>query len=113
MSATPRRTCPRLTTGTIKTGLITEAGSESPSVTLTPIQCLGPSCHFWMHDNGAPPETGDCVDVLSARFAAIGAGQMQLSNENLATLGKLIAHVAKAAGVNVATTTDVPSPPTA
>lgn len=105
MSATPRRICSILTAGSVKSGAIIEAGQDKPTVTLTPIQCMGPVCHHWMHDHGADPETGDCVFTLAARFGAIAAGQAQACNDNLVTLGNIVGLLAQKAGVNVAPVT--------
>ena len=111
VNATPRRTCVHLTAATVKVSAIVLEGQTEGEVTLTPVQCLGPACHFWLSDAGQPLETGDCSIVLDARFNAMTAGQVGMMNENVATLGQLVGALATKMGL--ATPIAPPAPPRA
>jgi len=112
MSATPRKICPVLTAGTVKTQSIIGADGTTPGAQVTPIQCIGPECHLWRHDERLPPETGDCTYALTGLFTATTAQQVADVVNNTAAIGEVLKLIAKQAGVQI---TDHPqfAPPTA
>lgn len=108
--ATPRKICPLLTTGTVKTSAVLAPGDAAGTTTLTPIQCLGPACQVWVHDARLNPETGECGLNLAALFSATTATQVAEMNNNLVTLGNLVTHVAQKMGFVAPTAPDAGAP---
>jgi hypothetical protein len=98
-NATPRRICPLLTAGTVKTATVVAPGEADPHTTLTPIQCIGPACQLWVHE--ANPEIGECGIGLTAVFTSTTAGQLVEVNNSLVALGSLVAAIAAAAKLDV------------
>jgi hypothetical protein len=106
-AATPLRICPHLTSATVKVSSIVGAdGKGNGEVVLTPVQCMGPACQYWLHDAGLPPNTGDCGVMLGALFGATSATQIGNGNtvlvelnQNIATLGAMLNNALAKAGL--------------
>lgn len=119
MSDTPvptkRKICPVLSPVTVSP-LVGSDGSP-PGAQMYPVQCQGPDCQWWRHNEDLPPETGDCSMPLAMIASAANVGSTIAAGNNVAVvadnvteLARLVKFIAERLGVKF---DPAPTPPTA